>query len=133
MEDRKIWRHFCWCVKNTKARKNTIHLLCSLAFSVLCWFFVCWIFMWNPKPENPDFFLWNAPRMTHQKLPPYGKIYICFQTDRRYAQATQCAESRALSKYLESIFQLNYFKRNMQSSKFYCSQINLKNIWSPLE
>ena len=40
------------------------------------------------------------------KLPPSRKEYLCFQTDFRTARAAQCAKSRALNKFIETILSI---------------------------
>ena len=52
--------------------------------------------------------LQNSPstRTTLLKLPPSGKEYLCFQTGRRTAQTYQCAKSRVLTKFIETIISI---------------------------
>ena len=43
------------------------------------------------------------------ELTPYGKYYPCFQIDRKTAQASQCTKSRALTKVIDSILDIESF------------------------
>ena len=45
------------------------------------------------------------------KLPPLKKDYLCLQTDGRTAKATQCAESRALNKVIDTIIFIGLFEK----------------------
>ena len=44
------------------------------------------------------------------KLPPYVREYLYFSTERKIVQAAQCAKSRALSKYVETILNIGFFE-----------------------
>ena len=46
----------------------------------------------------------NTTRITRPKLSPYGNAYICFQTDRKTSRKSKFVKSRALTKYIDSIF-----------------------------
>ena len=48
---------------------------------------------------------------TYQKLPPYGKEYLCFKIDGKTARAAQCFKSRALTKFIGSIIEIETFKQ----------------------
>ena len=41
--------------------------------------------------------------MKLQKIPPSGKEYICFQTDRKTAWKAHCTQSRAWTKVFDSM------------------------------
>ena len=47
------------------------------------------------------------------KLTPSGKCYSCFQIDRKTAQAAQCTKSRALTKVIDSIIDIELFNQNV--------------------
>ena len=47
---RQSWHHSMWIPANYTV---TLRLLCSLALSVPCWFFMYVSFLRNTKPENP--------------------------------------------------------------------------------
>ena len=55
--------HLYWCILNIKYRKNTVRQLCSLAFSVPCWVFLCKSVLWYLNSDNPGKFSCNAPHM----------------------------------------------------------------------
>ena len=48
--------------------------------------------------------------MKGYKLPPSGKEYLYFQTDRETSHSAQCAKSRALTKVVDSIIDLESFE-----------------------
>ena len=53
----------------------------------------------------------TTTNMTHQKLPLYGKDYICFQTYVITYQAAQFSKSRNLIKDVESILYIGSFQQ----------------------
>ena len=52
-----------------------------------------------------------TPKMTCQKLPPYGMEYIYFQTVGITARASQCTRPRLLPKYVDSILSIGSFEK----------------------
>ena len=46
--------------------------------------------------------------MTVKKLPPPGKECFCFQIYGKSAHATQCAISRAFTKLIDTIIEIDF-------------------------
>ena len=48
--------------------------------------------------------------LNSSKLPPPGKLNLCFQTEGKTVRSAQCDKSRALIKVLKSIFEIDSFE-----------------------
>ena len=45
------------------------------------------------------------------ELPPFGKEYFCFRVNSKYPHAAQCAKSRVLKKFIDSILSIDKFEQ----------------------
>ena len=46
---------------------------------------------------------------TTAKLPPVGKLYMCFQIDCKYAQTSRCVKSKIMTKEIDCALYINKF------------------------
>ena len=51
----------------------------------------------------------QQPHQIHPKIPPTRKYYLCFQTEGKTDRESKCAKSRALTKFSETIFEIDSF------------------------
>ena len=49
--------------------------------------------------------------MPVKKVLPPGKEYLCFQIDGEIAHAVQCAKSRVLTKFIDTITEIGLFDK----------------------
>ena len=59
------------------------------------------VFLGYKSLQNQDN---NITHKKGQKIPPNRKYYLCFQIDGESARVAQCEKSRALTKFIYSIF-----------------------------
>ena len=61
------------------------------------------------ESDSPQYQLKNRTHMPDQKLNLPGKYYLCFQMDGGTSHAAQCDKSRALTKMIELIRDIESF------------------------
>ena len=61
----------------------------------------------------------TTTNMTHQKLPPYVREYLCFQNDRKMPRKHSVPNKGHWLKLLIQFFLLDNLNRNVPSSKVY--------------
>ena len=53
----------------------------------------------------------SSASTTSFKIPPYGKQYLCFQSDGKSDHAAQCVKSMVLNKFIDLILQIALFEQ----------------------